>query len=732
MAVILKLPESTIQLIAAGEIITRPVNIVKELLENSLDAGATNIRVTIEQGGMKLIEIIDNGDGIARTNAEMLCCRYATSKLSSADDLTRISTFGFRGEALASISEMADLEVRTFCRQSDTQGWVAKYKSGKLVEPPVDKYLQFCGTQLRVTNLFASTPRRRSAFKSSFIDEKKAIADLITRYGTHHRDKVTMSLKDGTNDLICLLAPMPLGPCLGMFYGFEMENNLIEFPVVGHDHLKMTAQVAISYKKLSGNSGNFTFILFVNDRLVECNDLKKELEAAVHDHLSMKMYNLLAIVSLRVPSSDVDVNMHPSKATVALHYHVEILQLIVDRLCSELKERLNIASIAPSTPIIEKSVSQLLSQSSKPKQDRRTDSGSSHHTSNHDLNHNDSINHRRLSVLAPASLTTPNKRPHELIHNDSSQKTLAQLASSRRSYRDEVKPWPGFESMARKNVKVSIKSPSPGVETIVYGLDDQGDPDVLPPKRPRRDLKLRSIYELRKLVAAERATESIQVIKNSTFIGIFDHDRALIQCETKLYAINLKSYLKEQYYQFYLFDIGNFPPIQILPPGNKIGFIIEIPLENELKHNPDYYNSLKYKTANDIVTELLKHSNMFEDYFSIKMTSNEILTIPCIMPDEVPNLNYLGRFLIDLANFVDYTNEKECLRTIGRLIANFYAEPPANLKNKTVHRAYHNLIETKLYEAIKRYLLIPEWLLTKENICQISDTKDLYKVFERC
>lgn len=743
MAVILKLPESTIKLIAAGEIISKPVNIVKELLENSLDAGATNVRITIEQGGLKLIEIIDNGKGIANSNAEMLCRRYATSKLSTADDLRQISTFGFRGEALASVSEMADIEVKSLCMESDKIGWVAKYKKGELVEPPCDKYLQNAGTQIRVTNLFASAPSRRAALQSSFIEEKKTITDLIIRYAIHHRDTVTMSLKDGNNDLVCLLAPMKLGPCIGMFYGIEMENNLMEVSVKSDTYLKLDANITISYKRLSGNSNSgsnsFNFILFVNDRLVESNDLKKELEALIHEYLSMKMYNLLVIVSLVVPTYDVDVNTHPSKATVALHYHVEIVRLMVERLRAELRERLNVSNVVPSTPIIERTVSQLLSQSSHKPNAKNTETTHCAGDKNH-LDHNQNsknLNYQRLGALAPASLTPQAKRSYDLVHNDASQRTLDQLArgSSRRKFQDDIRPWPGIEYidsplMGRK--KVIFKSPSPDTDTVLYRVEDGVEPKIVAPLRARRNINLRSLTELKKLVASEKGSESIEIIKNSTFVGLFDHSRALIQHETRLYAINLKAYLKEQYYQFYLFDFGNFPPIEILPPGNKIRFIIDTTLDDMSKYDTKYYDSLKFKTTNDIVEELLKHASMFEDYFSLKITRNEILTIPCIMPDEVPNLTYLGRFLVQLANVPDFSCEKLCFREIGRLMGDFYAEPPANLRNKAVHRNYHNLIQTKLYDSIKKYLLIPDWLLTKENICQISDTKDLYKVFERC
>lgn len=660
MALITKLSECTIRLIAAGEVITRPFNIVKELLENSLDAGATNVRITIEQGGVKLIEIIDNGHGIARANAELLCQRYTTSKLQKACDLYGLSTFGFRGEALASVSEMADLEIRTFNIEADKQGWQAKYKSGKIVEIS-DKFIQSPGTHIKVTNLFLDIDRRRSAIKTSFLDEKKAITDLVLNYAIFNRDKVTMILKeDNISDLICSLAPIKTGPCFGSFFGLEIENNLVELIAENSNQYKAKAQIVFSYKKSTSSNHQNNFILFVNNRLVSCSDMKKEIDALISEYLNTKIYNALTYIALEVPACDIDVNTHPAKATVTLHYHLEIVALIVSVLRARLKENLATKFIPPSTPS-QKTISALTQQ---------------------------------LQATSPMPSKTNQVaiRPHDLIHNDSSQQTLTQLS---KSWRCE-------------------------------------SPPIVPPNRERRDMKLKSINDLRLQVAQEKSHEVATVIRNSVFVGIFDHDRALIQHETKLYAMNLKAYLKEQHYQFYLFDFGNFPPIDILPPGNRIRFFICTYLGDLEKHEPEEYDKLQYRTTDTVIDELLDHAPMFEDYLTLKLTKDEILTIPNIIPNEIPNLAYLGRFLVDLVNKVDYSEERECFRMIGRVIAEFYSEAPAKLEDRDIHKRYHDNIETKLYAAIKNYLLPPDWLFTRENICQISDTKDLYKVFERC
>lgn len=685
-ALIVKLPDSTIQKIAAGEVITRPVNVVKELLENSIDAGATNIRITLEQGGLKLIEIVDNGHGIARSNAQLLCQRYATSKINTADDLTRISTFGFRGEALASISEMAEIEVKSFNMMTDKLGWQAHYKHGVPTGPIVEKYLQLPGTQIKVHDLFSNAMPRKNAMAASFMDEKKSITDLIMRFAIHHREKITLSLRDGSsntaNDLVCSIAPTFIGPCIGSFYGMEMENNLIDFSIksnlteipLGEDEPpKADIYVAFSYKKSTTNVHQSTLILFVNNRLVECDELRREIAALVFEQLSMKHFISVFYIALSVPPQDVDVNTHPAKATVTLSYQQDIIALILKEIRNKFQE--NLATQVVQTKVSsQKTIGELIKNSSN----NQTISQRAPLTQ---------TNEQRLRNLAPGcfsqpTIPTPTKRPYDLVHTDSLQMNLSQLR--------------------------------------------------LPPSRVRRDLKLRSIHELRDQVALEKSTDNIKTIKNSVFVGLFDHDRALIQHDTKLYAINLKAYLKEQLYQFYLFDFGNFPPIEILPPGNKILFMIETYLKDIQKHEPTVFNSLTFQTPESVISKLLSHSGMLQDYLSLEFTRNEVFTIPCIIPDHVPNLTFLGRFFVDLANKVDYSEERECFHKMGRVVADFYSEPPANLTNMKVHKKYHELVNTRLYEAIKRYLLIPDWLFTKENICQITDTKDLYKVFERC
>lgn len=697
MGSIQKLSEATIRMIAAGEVITKPVNVIKELLENSLDAGSTNIRVTLEQGVSNSIEIIDNGIGIPQSDAELLCQRYATSKLEKAQDLLNVRTFGFRGEALASISEVAEIHVKTFNSSFDFLGWEGDYRSGQLVGQIHEAFVPNTGTCIKITNLFSNLSNRRKAMKAAIIEDRKSILDLLTRYAIHHREKVTIVFTDGKPpDLLCVMAPMDLGPCLGSLYGLEIENNLISVDCGNSHNYEVNARIAFSYKSASRSSA--IFFLFVNDRLVECNSLKQEVDGIINQHLNLREYAPFMYIALYVPSDTVDVNTHPAKTTVTLQYQNEINALIITTLRETFLEtfqkkpmKLNGASTKISSPSIvflsspENTITMSSSESCSIIEE--------------------SVGSKRLKLLAPGSVTrtpqqkstqmsTQSSRPYDLVHNDSKQTKLNQY---------------NWQSTSNDNNQIGVS-----------------------PQRTRRNLNLFSLRALREKVVKQESAILARTIRGSTFVGFFDHKHALIQYETSLYVINMKAFLSEQHYQFYLFDLGNFPPIDILPPGNNIKRMIQIYLDDLVKYEPKYYKELKFNTTDSVISKLLEHKVMLEDYLSITMNEDEILTIPNIIPQEIPNLLYLGEFFVTLVNQVNFSEELSCLKRIGRILSNFYSQPPANLKDITIHRKYHDLLEKKLWPAIKSYMIPPKRLLNVRYISRVSDTKDLYKVFERC
>ena len=192
--VIRKLEEVVVNRIAAGEVIQRPANALKEMLENSLDAGSTQLTVTVKGGGLKILQIQDNGTGIRKEDMDIVAERFTTSKLKEFSDLTTISTYGFRGEALASISHVAHLSILTKTRHSPC-GYKCEYKDGVPVSPPIPLAANQ-GTTITVEDLFYNIPTRRAALRSS-AEEHNKIADVVTKYAIHNSGWALLSRRWG-------------------------------------------------------------------------------------------------------------------------------------------------------------------------------------------------------------------------------------------------------------------------------------------------------------------------------------------------------------------------------------------------------------------------------------------------------------------------------------------------------------------------------------------------------
>src|SRR5216110_3526967 len=198
------LPEHVANKIAAGEVVERPASVVKELLENSLDAGSTRIRIQIEAGGKKLIQITDNGSGMLRDDALLAFERHATSKIKNAEDLLSVSTLGFRGEALPSIASVSRLRLETKAGD-ESSGTVVEINGGKIFK--VEEAGLPLGTSITVRDLFFNTPARKKFLKAEST-ELSHIASLVTHYALAHPEK-HFELHSATNAM--LVAPPVAG-----------------------------------------------------------------------------------------------------------------------------------------------------------------------------------------------------------------------------------------------------------------------------------------------------------------------------------------------------------------------------------------------------------------------------------------------------------------------------------------------------------------------------------------
>ncbi len=327
MSVIRILPESVANKIAAGEVVERPASIVKELLENSLDAAAERVGVSVEAGGKRVIQLEDNGCGMSHDDALLAFERHATSKIRSAEDLLEVSTLGFRGEALPSIAAVSRLVLETR-HASESAGTRVEIVGGKLRD--VKEVARPGGTRVEVRDLFFNTPARRKFLKSEST-ELGHIATLVTHYALAHPEK-SFRLASLTNEILNVSPVSHFRERIYQVMGGQLLEQLIELlpverrmplpPVPGAGGEEDSAAESVIVRLLGFvsrpevqklNRNNIYF--FVNRRLVRDRLILHAITEAYRNILPPSVFPV-ALIFLELPPAEVDVNVHPSKTEV--------------------------------------------------------------------------------------------------------------------------------------------------------------------------------------------------------------------------------------------------------------------------------------------------------------------------------------------------------------------------------------------------------------------------------
>lgn len=306
MGNIVLLDELTINKIAAGEVIERPASVVKEMVENSIDAGAKHIIVEIKNGGISFIRITDDGKGIQKDDVEIAFERHATSKIRSADDLQNVKSMGFRGEALASIAAISNVELVSK-QETDEIGTRIVVEGGKTIS--LDEIGCSKGTTITVRNLFFNTPVRYKFLKRDFT-ESGYIEDVVTRIALIHPEISIKFINTGKT----ILSTNGSGNIVDTIYnifGKETANSLIN---IDYEYENMKVKGVIGKPDIArGNRSNQIF--FVNSRYVKDKTLSSAAEQAFKNTLPFGKFPFL-VLNVEMPTSMVDVNVHPAKLEV--------------------------------------------------------------------------------------------------------------------------------------------------------------------------------------------------------------------------------------------------------------------------------------------------------------------------------------------------------------------------------------------------------------------------------
>lgn len=306
MAKIHKLPREIAQLIAAGEVVERPSSVVKELLENSIDAGASEITLEIQNGGVRLIRVTDNGCGIAREDVPTAFLSHATSKVQAAEDLDSILTLGFRGEALASVAAVSRVELMTKTA-SEFAGTRAVLEGGEMIS--VDDAGCPAGTTLLIRDLFFNTPARMKFLKTDRA-EGSAVAAVADRIALSHPSIAVRFIKDG-KQMLASPGNGDLLSCIHAVYGREFAETLIpvEYTLNG-----ISVRGFVS-KPFCSRGSNSMQHFFVNDRYIKSRSGAAALNEAYKNSVMVGKYPA-CVLFLTVSPETVDVNVHPAKTEV--------------------------------------------------------------------------------------------------------------------------------------------------------------------------------------------------------------------------------------------------------------------------------------------------------------------------------------------------------------------------------------------------------------------------------
>lgn len=297
------LDQYTIDKIAAGEVIERPGSVIKELVENSIDAGANAITIEIKEGGMSFIRITDNGCGISKEEVPVAFLRHATSKLKTADDLLKIASLGFRGEALSSIAAVAQVELITK-QENALTGTRYQIHGGKEISN--EEIGAPLGTTIVVRNLFYNTPARKKFMKTP-ATEGSYIYDLVCRMAMSHPDVSFKFIMNGTDKLFTS-GNGRLKEIIYHIYGRDITNNLLEINA-SNDQVKITGYLA----KPSISRGNRSFEdYYVNQRYIKSNILTKAIEDAYRTFVMVHKFPF-TVINFEIDPSLIDVNIHPAK-----------------------------------------------------------------------------------------------------------------------------------------------------------------------------------------------------------------------------------------------------------------------------------------------------------------------------------------------------------------------------------------------------------------------------------
>lgn len=765
---IVRLSPDVVNRVAAGEVIHRPASALKEMLENSLDAGSRSITVTVRDGGNKLLQVTDDGCGIRDEDMSILCERHTTSKLRTFEDLDAVATFGFRGEALASMSFVANLTVTTMTAGA-AHATRAAYADGKMTPEGPRPTAGVPGTSVCVENLFYNVPTRKRALRSAS-EEFARILETTQRYAASRPDVAfaVRKLGDARPALRCpsvcavddrlssagvarnprvdrlraiygdttarCLAPLAFSE--GGWTSGSVEPSPDDDATTTNTQNNETVRFAVDalVSTASYHSKKTTFILFINDRLVECAPLRRACELA-YAAFSPKSERPFLFVALALPRDTVDVNVHPTKREVRFLHQDEIVDAVATRLAAVLEtnnetrafrraERLNATEddTEETTETFEKN------GAATGRRQTPTSGVAPRALTQSTLHAVDGVETGETRVREPTDPDLPAKRAktttrdlvardHKLVRVDANQ-----AAGSLDAFFPRTTPGAPARGVAEtpsnavNAVNVANAEPTrvenarvPRDDTQKHAITSEAHEDGLrlaaaAPTESRPALgvadadaaflaaaaaadgetsPLSSVRELWGEIRAHAHAGLTQMVRNMVLVGVCDPGDPdglwLIQHATKLSAVRFRTMAREFFFQRVVARFGAHRTRRLAERAPISDLVV---LALELEQDEDGIDgeladpTLVARAAEAARASVAEKAPLLGEYFGVDVdaTSGSILGLPVLVEGFEPDLRGLPEFALALAHDVDWTEEKACFRTVADALATFYAD----------------------------------------------------------
>lgn len=456
--------------IAAGEVVERPASVAKELVENSIDAGATRIIIEIEAGGRRLLKVSDDGEGMVRDDAVLAFERHATSKIRESEDLASIGTLGFRGEALASIASVAKVELTT-CTDGAASATRVTIDGGRMRD--VKDAAHPRGTTIVVRDLFFNVPARRKFLRAE-ATETFHLTSLVTHYALAHPE-IAFTFVNNGREVVRAVAAKDLRERAYQVFGEEFLENLLEVNGGHSEVARVTGYVSAPRDRRTSRDSQY---LFVNRRFVRDRMIGRSLSEGYRSILPYGVYPA-ALLFIETPLEEVDVNVHPAKTEVRFRRQAAVADAVREAVRAALQTAAYVrpepqTSIDPYTPV-------------KPQP--------------------------RIDFIPPP---TPASTPIPIPSGDEIARDIAAMVQSVQSVKSVVPPVPSAEKFAREvepeSLSVNIRPLGQLDESFIIATDDQGL--LLIDQHVAHE---RILFDKYRALEAERRTDSQQLLVPETF-----------------------------------------------------------------------------------------------------------------------------------------------------------------------------------------------------------------------